>query len=58
MLAGFIVPIGCLGFPPVPDLVEEAGIISFLMGLPVFAVGLLRMGRKPRRLEPYETQPQ
>ena len=56
LLAGFLLPIGCLGFPPVPDFVEEAGVICFLIGIPVFIVGLLRMDRQPRRLQDYGTE--
>ena len=46
MLFGYFLQLMDLVFPRVPEFLDPVGVISFLVGIPVFIVGLLRRDRQ------------
>jgi hypothetical protein len=53
LLSAYFMPLLDLVFPHVPEFLVALGVLSFLAGIPVFAVGLLRLARQPKDIPVY-----
>jgi|GEM_PF-3287299 len=51
LLGGYFMILLNLVFSHVPDFLEAVGLISFLTGIPVIIVGILRVGRQPKTIK-------
>ena len=53
LLSAYFMPLLDLVVPRMPEFLVAAGVLSFLAGIPVFAIGLLRIARQPKNIKVY-----